>query len=220
MALALFDLDNTLLAGDSDYLWGCHLVDLGVVDGPGYEAENRRFYDEYARGVLDIDAYLRFQLAELARHDLETLKRWREGFMAEKIEPIIAPGTADLLRHHRQRGDTLVIITATNRFVTEPIADRLGVDHLLATELQPGGRGFTGRPWGIPCFREGKVLRLRQWMQHHGETLVGSWFYSDSLNDIPLLEQVDHPRVVDPDPRFRDLAERKGWVILSLRGAC
>ncbi|MBF0146589.1 MAG: HAD family hydrolase [Magnetococcales bacterium] len=218
MALALFDLDNTLLAGDSDYLWGCFLVEQGIVDGPTYEAENKKFYEDYDRGILDIDAYLNFQLAVLARFDLPTLHHWRARFMTEKVEPIIAPGTPDLLHLHRQRRDTLIIITATNRFVTEPIAQRLGVEHLLATEVELDGHRFTGRARGIPCFREGKVTRLRQWMEEHQETLEDSWFYSDSLNDIPLLEQVSHPRVVDPTPRFHAMAQERGWVTMTLRG--
>lgn len=217
MALALFDLDNTLLADDSDYLWGCFLVKQGIVDGHTYEAENKKFYADYANGTLDIAAYLNFQLAVLARFDLPTLEKWRSRFIEEMIRPIIAPRTKELLRFHRQQQNTLVIITATNRFVTEPIAQILGVDHLLATEIESINKNFTGRPKGIPCFREGKVTRLLQWIHENHETLEGSWFYSDSLNDIPLLEKVDHPRVVDPNETFRALAEKRGWPVITLR---
>ncbi len=218
MALALFDLDNTLLADDSDYLWGAFLVDLGVVDRDTHAAKNKQFFEDYARGILDIQSYLEFQLAVLARYPRSTLEQWRHQFIVERIQPIIAPGTPELLQFHRQRHDTLLIITATNRFVTEPIAALLGVDHLLATEVESTAQGFTGRSQGIPCFQGGKVTRLRQWMAENKQTLQGSWFYSDSLNDIPLLEQVDHPRVVDPDPRFCAIARERGWKIMSLRG--
>lgn len=218
MALALFDLDNTLLTDDSDYLWGAFLVDLGVVDRDTYGTKNKQFYEEYARGTLDIQSYLEFQLAVLARFPRSTLEQWRQRFLIERIQPIIAPGTPEVLQFHRQRNDVLIIITATNRFVTEPIAKLLGVDHLLATEVESSEQGFTGRSAGIPCFQGGKVIRLQQWMAENHQTLSGSWFYSDSLNDIPLLEQVDHPRVVDPDPRFHAMAEERGWKIVSLRG--
>ncbi|HIJ83455.1 MAG: putative hydrolase [Magnetococcales bacterium] len=217
MALALFDLDNTLLAGDSDYLWGCFLVEQGIVDRQLHESKNKKFYDDYARGTLDIQAYLDFQLAVLARFDLPALEKWRAQYVAEMIEPIIAPKTEELLQFHRARRDVLIIITATNRFVTAPIARLLRVDHLLATEIESVNERFTGRPKGIPCFKEGKIKHLERWMAEHRATLSGSWFYSDSLNDIPLLEKVDHPRVVDPDAHFRAMAEKRGWPTISLR---
>ncbi|MBF0132485.1 MAG: HAD family hydrolase [Magnetococcales bacterium] len=217
MALALFDLDHTLLTGDSDYLWGCFLVEQGIMDKDIYELKNKQFYEDYSQGTLDMAAYLEFQLSVLARFDRSTLETWRRQFVAETITPIIAPGTPDLLQFHRQRQDTLIIITATNRFVTEPIAKLLGVDILLATDVETNEHGFTGRPQGIPCFQHGKVQRLREWMLDHHETWHGSWFYSDSLNDIPLLEQVDNPRVVDPDDRFRAIAQKRGWPTITLR---
>ena len=217
MGLALFDLDNTLLSDDSDYLWGCFLVERGLVDAATYERENQRFFQDYREGCLDIQAYLRFQLGFLARHDLATLHTWRAAFVEERIRPIIAPGTPDLLATHRARGDTLVIITATNRFVTAPIAERLGVSHLLATEAEMRDGRYTGNPLGTPCFREGKVERLDAWLRQRGEGLEGSSFYSDSHNDLPLLERVERPVAVDPDPRLREHAQRRGWPVISLR---
>ncbi|MEO5339727.1 MAG: HAD-IB family hydrolase [Magnetococcus sp. MYC-9] len=217
MALALFDLDNTLLAGDSDHLWGEFLVQQKLVDGTAYKAKNNQFFQDYQQGTLDIQAYLAFQLAFLAQCEQTVLYRWRDRFMAERVLPIVAPHARDLLHRHRQRGDTLVIITATNRFVTEPIAQALGVPHLLATEVEEHEARFTGRSTGIPCFREGKVHRLQAWMQEHQQSLADSWFYSDSHNDLPLLTQVTHPVAVDPDATLRQIAAEKGWEILSLR---
>lgn len=215
--LALFDLDHTLLNGDSDYLWGCFLVQQKIVDGDRYEAENRRYYQDYLHGVLDIRAYLEFQLGHLAGVARERLDEWHARFMAEMIEPIILPKGEALLQHHRDQGDTLAIVTATNRFVTAPIARRLGVEHLLATELEEENGLFTGRPRGIPCFQQGKVTRLQQWMAHQGASLAGSSFYSDSRNDIPLLDMVEAPVAVDPDPVLRAHAESHGWRVISLR---
>ncbi|HFD79662.1 MAG TPA: HAD family hydrolase [Gammaproteobacteria bacterium] len=217
MSLALFDLDNTLLAGDSDYLWGRFLVERGIVDGETYEAENQRFYDEYLAGSLDIHEFLRFQLQPLARHPRRQLERWREEFLAEKIEPILLPAARQLLQRHREQGDELLIITATNRFITEPIARRYGVTELLATEPEEVEGEYTGGVSGTPCFREGKVERLQQWLQRRQLDLRDSWFYSDSHNDLPLLEQVEHPVAVDPDETLRARAEASGWPVISLR---
>ena len=216
MTLALFDLDNTLLNGDSDYLWGQFLVERKMVHGPSYEAENKHFFLDYERGELDIGAYLAFALAFLARHPLEKLLAWRADFLREKILPIITHQSRALVRHHREKGDTLVIITATNRFVTAPIADALGVDHLLATEVEEKNGRYTGRPQGEPCFREGKITHLQNWLANHQASLEGSWFYSDSHNDLPLLAMVAHPVAVDPDPTLRALATQRGWKITSL----
>ncbi|MEO5362307.1 MAG: HAD-IB family hydrolase [Magnetococcus sp. DMHC-8] len=217
MALALFDLDNTLLAGDSDHLWGQFLVNNDIMDGALYRAQNDQFFQDYRQGNLDIQAYLAFQLGVLAQHDRAVLYRWRDQFIADMIVPIIAHHTRTLLTWHRQRGDTLVIVTATNRFVTAPIAELLAVPHLLATELEVENDRFTGRPAGIPCFREGKVQRLLQWMQETGTSLADSWFYSDSHNDLPLLTRVAYPVAVDPDETLRQVAQDKEWAIISLR---
>jgi len=217
MPLAIFDLDNTLLAGDSDYLWGVFLAERGIVDPDHYERENERFYREYKEGRLDIHEFLRFSLAPLARHSPDELAAWREAFLAEKIEPIVLPKALDLVQRHRDAGDLLLIITATNSFVTGPIAARLGIPNLIATEPVLRDGRYTGEVDGIPSFREGKVLRLEQWLEAHGASLAGSSFYSDSHNDVALLERVDHPVAVDPDPALAALAAARGWQILSLR---
>ncbi|HHO68584.1 MAG TPA: HAD family hydrolase [Gammaproteobacteria bacterium] len=219
MPLALFDLDNTLLAGDSDYLWGQFLVERGIVDGEFYEKENQRFYEQYLEGSLNIMEFLAFQLQPLAAHPHTRLEAWRAEFLQQKIEPILLPAARELVAEHRRRGDTPVIITATNRFITEPIARRYGVEHLIATEPEMIDGEYTGGVSGTPCFREGKVERLQEWLQAHGETLAGSSFYSDSHNDLPLLERVERPVAVDPDERLRQEARRRGWPVTSLRTA-
>jgi HAD superfamily hydrolase (TIGR01490 family) len=217
MALALFDLDNTLLAGDSDYLWGVFLAEQGIVDGARYEQENQRFYDEYKRGTLDIYEFLAFSLKPLADNDADTLRRLQQQFIDDKIRPIMSPASFDLIDKHKQAGDTLVVITATNSFVTAPIVEAFGIEHLLATEPEKDAHGFTGRVAGTPCFQQGKVTRLQEWMQQKQMDLRGSWFYSDSHNDLPLLQQVDHPVAVDPDHQLEDHANQQGWPIISLR---
>lgn len=215
--LAIFDLDNTLLGGDSDHLWGQFLVEQGIVDGVWYERENQRYYAEYQAGTLNIFEFLAFALAPLAAHEMPMLLNWREQFVRDKILPIILPAARELLRSHRQQSHTLMIITATNLFVTEPIAAELGVDHLLATTPEQTQGRYTGRVSGYPCFREGKVHNLNQWLSQRGMNLASSWFYSDSHNDLPLLEMVTHPIAVDPDPTLTQHATAKGWPIISLR---
>lgn len=215
--LAIFDLDNTLLGGDSDYLWGRYLIEQGLVDGEYYERENRRFYEEYKVGTLDIYEFLRFSLKPLSQHAMASLHEWRKNFIQEKIEPIMLPAARALLQRHRDQGHVLLIITATNRFVAEPIAARLGVEHLLATEPEVKQGRYTGNVSGIPCFREGKVENLKLWLKATGMNLASSWFYSDSLNDLPLLEMVAHPVAVDPDDTLADHARMRGWPIISLR---
>ena len=219
MSLAIFDLDNTLLGGDSDYLWGQFLVEIGVVDGALYARENQRFYEEYERGVLDIREFLRFSLRPLAEHAPEQLHAWHARFMEEKIRPIILPKGRALLAEHRGRGEFLLIITATNRFVTEPIARELGVDHLIATDPELRDGRYTGEVAGIPSFKEGKVQRLEAWLRESGRNLADSSFYSDSHNDLPLLELVTRPVAVDPDDTLRQHAEFRGWPVISLRDA-
>ncbi|MEE8429293.1 MAG: HAD family phosphatase [Gammaproteobacteria bacterium] len=217
MSLALFDLDNTLLAGDSDYLWGRFLVEHGIVEGEYYARENQRFYDNYLTGTLNINEFLRFQLRPLAQYDIETLRNWRDQFLVEKIEPIMLSGAQTLLEQHRRQGDTLVIITATNRFITNPIAQRFQVEHLLATELEMSDGRYTGAVAGTPCFQAGKLSRLQDWLADRDEELASSCFYSDSHNDLPLFEQVSNPVAVDPDPRLARHAEAHGWPVISLR---
>ena len=217
MALALFDLDNTLLGGDSDYLWGRFLVEQGIVDGDAYEQQNQIFYDQYKAGTLDIQAFLAFSLRPLATHPPAQLYAWREEFLTRLIDPIVLPEARALVQRHRAAGDTPVIITATNRFVTAPIAARFGIEHLIATEAEMNGERYTGRSVGIPCFQSGKVERLQQWLREQGGDLVDSWFYSDSHNDLPLLERVAHPVAVDPDDKLAQYARRRGWPVMSLR---
>ena len=218
MALAIFDLDNTLLAGDSDYLWGRFLVEKGIVDGEQYERENERFYADYKAGKLDIHEFLRFSLKPLSRHSQQELAQWREEFIEEKIMPIISDQARELVEKHRQAGDLPLIITATNAFVTAPIAERFGIDHLIATEPETLDGHYTGEVAGEPSFREGKVKRLNAWLDEFRQTLEGSWFYSDSHNDLPLLEQVDNPVAVDPDSTLAEVAKQRNWPILQLHG--
>jgi HAD superfamily hydrolase (TIGR01490 family) len=219
VALALFDLDNTLLAGDSEHAWGEFLIEIGAVDEESFRAENDRLYEEYLAGTLDIYESIRFQLGPLMEHPPETLRRWQEEFMRSRIEPMITQAAVDLVEEHRGSGDDLAIITASNSFVTRPIADRFGVRELLAIELERIYGRYTGRVLGTPTFREGKVLRLQEWIESNCRTLEGSHFYSDSHNDLPLLQLVDHPVAVDPDPVLRAHAEAMGWPILRLQGA-
>ena len=220
MSLAIFDLDNTLLGDDSDYLWGRFLIEQGLVDEDAYERENQRFYDAYRAGTLDIQAFLNFMLQPLSAHPPARLLEWRARFLQDKIEPIILPEALALLARHRNAGDTLLIITATNRFITEPIAQRLGVPHLLATDIEFIDGRYTGRPLGTPCFQHGKVERLRAWLAETGHELAGSWFYSDSHNDLPLLDLVTHPVAVDPAQTLAQYARERGWPIISLRETC
>ncbi|MEW6613068.1 MAG: HAD family hydrolase [Pseudomonadota bacterium] len=218
MPLALFDLDNTLLRGDSDHAWCEFLIDLGVLDGERFRAQNERFYAEYVAGTLDIHEFLDFQLKPLASHSLADLRRWHAQFLESRIQAMITPAARALVERHRSRGDELVIITATNSFVTRPIAEVFGIPHLIATEPEAIGERYTGRVFGTPCFREGKVTRLRQWLENTHHSLAGSHFYSDSHNDLPLLREVEHPVAVNPDPQLREHAERAGWPILDLSG--
>lgn len=216
MSLAIFDLDYTLLRGDSDHAWNQFLVEQHIVDGATYQRENNRYYAEYQAGTLDIHQYLAFALQPLTQHDPATLATWHRQFMQSKIEPMITPAARALVDKHRQRGDTLLIITSTNRFVTAPIAREFGIDHLLATEPEFTDGRFTGRVTGTPCFREGKVARLKEWLAAQRESLDDSWCYSDSHNDLPLLQFARHPVAVNPDPTLTEEARARGWPILML----
>jgi HAD superfamily hydrolase (TIGR01490 family) len=218
LSLAIFDLDNTLLAGDSDYLWGQFLVEQGIVDRHYYESENARFYRQYKEGTLDIAEFLAFALKPLADNELERLHAWRERFVETKIRPILLDAARRLVEKHRSAGDTLLVITATNRFVTEPIVRLYGIGELIATTPEFAGGRYTGGVEGEPCFQEGKVRRLRRWLDESRLSLEGSWFYSDSHNDLPLLQQVDNPVAVDPDATLEAVSRERGWPIISLRG--
>jgi HAD superfamily hydrolase (TIGR01490 family) len=220
MKLVLFDLDNTLLAGDSDFEWAQFLIGKGVLDREVHEARNQEFYDHYKAGTLDIHAFLDFQLAPLARHSRAELDAWHREFMAERIRPMIGPEARQLVAGHLA-GDSLVaIVTATNSFVTGPIAREFGIPHLIATiPAQADGR-FTGKPRGTPAFKAGKIERVDAWLESLGCWWGGfeeSWFYSDSHNDLPLLSRVSHPVAVDPDDTLRTHAASKGWPVISLR---
>jgi HAD superfamily hydrolase (TIGR01490 family) len=217
--LALFDLDNTLLSGDSDYEWAQFLIERGVLERSEYEARNDHFFRQYKEGRLDIHEFLDFQLAPLARHSRDELDRWHAEFMRSKIGPIIRAKGRELVRRHLDSGHLCAIVTSTNAFITAPIARELGIGHLLATELEVRDGKFTGRPSGTPSFRLGKVTRLAEWLGGRGQTLASfaaSWFYSDSHNDLPLLERVTRPVAVDPDDVLRGEALARGWQILSL----
>ena len=218
--LALFDLDNTLLNGDSDYEWGQFMCDRGVVDRAAYEAGNRVYYEQYVDGTLDIHEYLAFALRPLANHTPQDLDRWHGEFMRTRIAPMILPKARALVRRHLEAGELCAIITATNSFVTAPIAREFGVAHLIATEPERRDGRFTGRVSGTPCFRDGKLARLDQWLAGLGRRMAdfeASTCYSDSHNDLPLLQRVTRPVAVDPDPTLAREAARRGWERISLR---
>lgn len=217
MSLAIFDLDNTLLGGDSDHAWGEFLVAAGEVEEQVYREANDRFYRQYQQGCLSMDEYLAFSLQPLATIEPQRLSQLHHQFMESVIEPMVLPKAESLIQHHAEQGHTLLIITATNRFITSPIAERLKIPNLLATEAEMVDGRYTGKPTDIPCFQEGKVTRLHRWLEDQGQSLQESWFYSDSANDLPLLEAVTHPIAVDPDDRLRNHAETKGWQVMSLR---
>ncbi|MDQ2070585.1 histidinol-phosphatase [Natronospira bacteriovora] len=216
MRLALFDLDNTLLDGDSDYLWGEYLVELGVVDGEHYRRENQRYYEAYKAGELDIMDFLAFALEPLAAHPRRQLEQWRADFLERKIMDRIPTASLHLIDRHRAAGELPLIITATNRFVTEPIAQLFGVDHLLATEPEMRNGEFTGRVAGTPCFQDGKLQRLREWLDGQTASLTEAVFYSDSRNDLPLLEAVGRAVAVNPDPALAEIARDRGWPVMRL----
>lgn len=217
MALAIFDLDNTLIAGDSDHAWGEFLVEKGVVDPIEYQQKNNYFYQQYQLGQMDIYEYVNFAFLPLAANDLNRLRQWHQEFMREKIQPLLLPQSSQLLAHHRNQGDYLLIITSTNSFITGPICNLLGVDDFIATEPEMENGRYTGKLKGVPSYREGKITRLNAWLRDNDMSLENSYGYSDSINDMPLLEQVDNPVVVDGDPELLAEAQRRGWPCISLR---
>jgi len=217
MALALFDLDNTLLADDSDFLWGCFLVEQALVDKTTYDEANQRFYDDYKNGTLNIFAFLDFSLKPLTQHSNKKLQTLHKEFMQQYIIPAMTKKGMATIKKHQNQGDTTVIITATNHFVTGPIAKAFGVDNLIATEAEIIDGKYTGKVAGTPCFQEGKITRLNEWLKSTAHDLKDSVFYSDSHNDLPLLEKVTTPVAVDPDEQLRTIAEEKNWAITSFR---
>lgn len=220
MQLALFDLDNTLLAGDSDFQWGQFLMEEGVLDREKHEAQNIQFYEDYKNGVLDIYAFLRFQLKPLSEHPRAQLNAWHKRYMDRKVYPMMTDKAQALVNKHKANGDLMVVITATNSFVTTPIAHAYGIEHLIGTVPEEIDGEFTGGVVGTPSFQEGKVTRLKEWLAEQGKSLQdfeSTWFYSDSQNDLPLLKMVDHPVAVDPDPVLEAYAREQGWPVISLR---
>ena len=221
MDLALFDLDNTLLAGDSDFAWANFLIGQGVLDREVYEAKNVEFFEQYKAGTLDIFAFLDFQLAPLARHERAQLEAWHDEFMDDAIRPVITPQARALVEKHRAEGALLAIVTATNSFVTGPIAREFGIPHLVATVPAHEHGKFTGKPRGMPAFKAGKIERTETWLESvglHWGSFGKSWFYSDSHNDLPLMSKVTDPVAVDPDDTLREHARLHGWPTISLRG--
>lgn len=224
MKLAIFDLDNTLLGGDSDHAWGEYLVQAQLVDPDEHRARNDHFYHQYQHGGLDMHEYVAFTIDPIRKLDASRLQQMHQQFMRDHIEPMLLPKSAELIASHKAQGHHTMIITATNEFITEPIARLLGVDTLLATGLEVADECYTGKIRGIPCFQHGKVQRLQQWLEEEDfgaaaqrPGLEDSVFYSDSFNDLPLLELASEAVAVDPDPVLEKHARERGWRIISLR---
>ena len=217
MSLAIFDLDNTLIGGDSDFLWGEFIGEEGIVDASVYRKKNEYFYQQYDLGTLDIYAWLEFCLEPLTRYSMAELQELHHRFMIQKIEPILLDKAQNCINRHKERGDTVLVITASTSFVTAPIVKKYGINQLLATEPEIKEGRYTGGVSGMPCFQSGKIDKLMPWLQKNEETLTGSTFYSDSHNDLPLLELVDNPVAVNADKILTKIAEKKGWEILNWR---
>lgn len=220
MDLVLFDLDNTLLAGDSDFAWAQFLIGKGVLDREVQEAKNIAFYEQYKAGTLDIFEFLDFQLAPLARHSRAELDAWHREFLQDSIRPMITAQARALVNQHLERGAIVAVVTATNSFVTGPIVREFGIPHLIATIPAQQDGAFTGKPRGTPAFKGGKIERVEAWLESLGlyfGSFEQSWFYSDSHNDLPLMQKVDKPVAVDPDDTLRAHAVQRGWPVISLR---
>lgn len=220
MNLAIFDLDNTLLNGDSDYNWSLFLIKKGILDQSIYEQQNEEFFKDYQTGSLDIDAYAEFQFKPLRENERFFLNDLRDEYVATIIRPMITKKAKDLVNEHRSQGDQLLIITATNSFITKPIAALFGIEELIGTDLEEINNQFTGKIKGVASFQEGKVTRLNQWLDEKHLTLAQfdkTFFYSDSKNDLPLLRIVSHPVAVNPDATLNTEAKKNNWPIMSLR---
>ena len=220
MQLALFDLDNTLLAGDSDFQWGQFLIEEGLLERETHEAKNLQFYEDYKAGNLDIYAFVEFQFKPLMERSRAELDELHERYMERKVLPMMTEKAKALVEQHRANGDLMLIITATNTFVTNPIAWAFGIDHLIGTIPEEVNGEFTGKVTGTPSFQQGKVTRLNEWLAERGQTLADfetTWFYSDSHNDLPLMKLVNKPIAVDPDPTLKAYAIEHGWPVVSLR---
>ena len=216
MTLAIFDLDHTLITGDSDHLWGEYMVENGIVDAQEFRQRNNAFYQDYQNGTLDNDVYLAFALKPLTRYSIDELHAWRADYVEKWIKPLIAPGTVDLLEKHRAQNHELLIISATNLFVTAPIAQILGISIVLSTEPEILNNRYTGRYLGTPTYQQGKVKALQEWLESSDYNIDGAYFYSDSINDLSLLERVDNPVAVNPDDDLKTIAESRNWEIVDL----
>ena len=216
MDLVLFDLDHTLLDGDSDFAWGQFLCEIGAVD-VHYKRRNQDFFDAYQLGELDMTEYIKFVLQPLAQNTMRQLLDWRQRFLAEKIKPMITAEATELVQQHHRKGDLMAIITSTNSFITEPIGKIFGIETVIATHPELTDGRFTGEIAGVPCFQEGKINCLEKWLGKHKLNYQKSWFYSDSFNDIPLLSWVDRPVVVNGDAALIKHATQNNWLMLSLR---
>lgn len=218
MPLAIFDLDNTLIGGDSDYLWGEFLCDEGIItDRESFQKMNDYFYHQYEIGELDIYAWAEFSFKVLSEHSFDKLNQLRKDFMETKIRPIFLEKAQNCIDNHKKNGDSVLVITASNTFVTQPIVEMYGIEHLLATEPEFVSGRFTGKVSGIPCFQSGKIDNLMPWLEKNNENLIGSYFYSDSHNDLPLLELVDNPVAINGDPILIAAANENGWTNLDWR---
>ena len=220
MNLALFDLDNTILAGDSDYNWSRFLIQEGYLDGAIHAEKNEKFYADYKAGTLDIYAFVEFQFKPLARNPRSVLNQLLKKYVEEVIKPMITEKAYALVRKHREEGDLLIVITATNSFITKPIAALFGIENLIGTDPEEKEGEFTGKVSGLPSFKEGKVTRLEAWLKNKNLSLADfkkSYFYSDSHNDLPLMQKVTHPIAVDADDILTEYAKSKGWPLISLR---
>lgn len=218
--LALFDLDNTLLAGDSDYNWSLFLINEGLLDAQEHQARNEQFYQDYKNGCLDIYAFLQFQLKPLSQHSKKFLDELHLKYMEKVIHPMMTQKAQDLVNQHKNAGDLCVVITATNSFVTRPIAAAYGIENLIGTDPEMVNGEYTGGVSGVPSFKEGKVTRINQWLADRGASMVDyekTYFYSDSHNDLPLMKLVTHPVAVNPDETLASFANEQGWPIISLR---
>jgi HAD superfamily hydrolase (TIGR01490 family) len=218
--LTLFDLDHTLLNGDSDYGWGQFAVRHGLVDPVSYERRNAEFYVAYRAGTLDQHAYLEFCLEPLTRRSVDELDEWHRRYMSETIAPMMTCAGRALVVERLSAGDLVAIVTSTNTFITGPIARAYGIEHLIASEAAREAGRYTGKLAGIPAFREGKITRVEDWLSSRGQRLADfseTWFFSDSINDLPLLKRVSHPVAVDPDPSLEQIARQCHWPVISLR---
>ncbi|MEY3441441.1 MAG: hypothetical protein RL493_679 [Pseudomonadota bacterium] len=220
MNLALFDLDNTILAGDSDYNWSRFLIQEGYLDGAIHAEKNEKFYADYKAGTLDIYAFVEFQFKPLARNPRTVLNQLLKKYVEEVIKPMITEKARVLVKRHQEEGDLIIVITATNSFITKPIAELFGIENLIGTDPEEKEGEFTGKVSGLPSFKEGKVTRLEAWLKGKNLSLASfenSYFYSDSHNDLPLMQKVTHPVAVDSDDVLSEYAKSKGWPQISLR---